>query len=89
MNLNSNCSVRANVRFEILTDMEADLKAQFLELIELRERLKEAQLSRPSAGPKARARCYRRRLLACAASSRCRSFFRLILRRRFMAARLG
>jgi hypothetical protein len=51
MNLNSNCSVRANVRFEILTDMEADLKAQFLELMELRERLKEAQLSRRSAGP--------------------------------------
>jgi hypothetical protein len=35
----------ANARLELLTRIEADLHAQFLELTELRERLREAQLS--------------------------------------------
>jgi len=35
----------ANARLELLTRIEADLHAQFLELRELRERLREAQLS--------------------------------------------
>jgi hypothetical protein len=36
---------RANARLEILTRTETDLEAQFLELMKLRERLQEAQLS--------------------------------------------
>jgi hypothetical protein len=35
----------ANARLEMLTRTETDLHAQFLELTELRERLREAQLS--------------------------------------------
>jgi hypothetical protein len=35
----------ANARLEMLTRTETDLHAQFLELMELRERLREAQLS--------------------------------------------
>ena len=35
----------ATARFEILTRTETDLKAQFLELTELRERVRQAQLS--------------------------------------------
>jgi hypothetical protein len=35
----------ANARLELLTRIEADLHAQFLEVAELRERLREAQLS--------------------------------------------
>jgi hypothetical protein len=35
----------ANTRLEILTRTEADLHAQFLELTDLRERLREMQLS--------------------------------------------
>jgi hypothetical protein len=34
-----------NARLEMLTRIETDLHAQFLELTELRERLREAQLS--------------------------------------------
>jgi hypothetical protein len=35
----------ANARLELLTRIEADLHAQLLEVAELRERLREAQLS--------------------------------------------
>ena len=35
----------ANARLEILTRLEADLHAQFLELTDMREQLREAQLS--------------------------------------------
>lgn len=44
MRLSKRLSV-ANARLEMLTRTETDLHAQFLELMELRERLKEAQLS--------------------------------------------
>ena len=44
MGLNLSLSF-ANARLEILTRIETDLHAQFLELTELRERLREAQLS--------------------------------------------
>jgi hypothetical protein len=45
MSLNSKRLSLANVRLKIFTEMKADLEAQFLELVELRERLREAQLS--------------------------------------------
>jgi hypothetical protein len=35
----------ANARLEILTETEVDLKAQFLELLKLREQVRKAQLS--------------------------------------------
>jgi hypothetical protein len=44
MSLNKSLSI-ANARLEMLTRTETDLHAQFLELMELRERLREAQLS--------------------------------------------
>ena len=44
MSLSKSLSV-ANARLEMLTRTEPDLHAQFLELTELRERLREAQLS--------------------------------------------
>jgi hypothetical protein len=44
MSLNKSLSI-ANARLEMLTRTETDLHAQFLELTELRERLREAQLS--------------------------------------------
>ena len=45
MSLNLKRLSLANARLEMLTRIEADLHAQFLELTELRERLREAQLS--------------------------------------------
>jgi len=45
MNLNLKRFSRANAWLEILIQTETDLKVQFLELTELRERLREAQLS--------------------------------------------
>jgi hypothetical protein len=36
---------RANARLEMFTRIEADLHAQYVELTELRERVKKAQLS--------------------------------------------
>jgi hypothetical protein len=45
MNLNLRCSALSDVRLKIFTEMEAELEAQFLELIELRERLRQAELS--------------------------------------------
>jgi hypothetical protein len=47
--------------------MEADLEACFLELLKLRERVRQAE---QNAGPKARASCHHRDRLACAASRR-------------------
>jgi hypothetical protein len=44
LNLKSSLSI-ATARLEMLTRTETDLHAQFLELMELRERLREAQLS--------------------------------------------
>ena len=44
LNLKSSLSI-ATTRLEMLTRTETDLHAQFLELMELRERLREAQLS--------------------------------------------
>jgi hypothetical protein len=57
----------ANVRRKIFTEMEADLEAQFLELLELRQRVRRAE---QNAGSKARASRHRRSRLACA-TSRC------------------
>lgn len=45
MNLNLKRLSLATARLEILIQAETDLKAQFLELAELRERLRQAQLS--------------------------------------------
>jgi ribosomal protein S12 methylthiotransferase accessory factor YcaO len=45
MNLNVKRSSLADVRLRIFTEMEADVEAQFLGLMELRERLREAELS--------------------------------------------
>jgi hypothetical protein len=45
MNLNVKRSSLADVRLKIFTEMEADLESQFLGLMELRERLREAELS--------------------------------------------
>jgi hypothetical protein len=45
MNLNLKYLTFANARLEILTQAETDLKAQFLELMKLREQLREAQFS--------------------------------------------
>jgi hypothetical protein len=45
MGLNSKRLSLANARLEMLTRIETDLHAQFLELTDLRERLREAQLS--------------------------------------------
>jgi hypothetical protein len=46
MSLNLKRLSIANARLEMLTRTETDLHAQFLELTELRERLREAQLFR-------------------------------------------
>jgi hypothetical protein len=46
MNLNSKRSSLADVRLEIVTGLQADLKVQFLELMDLRERLQEAEFQR-------------------------------------------
>ena len=45
MNLYLKRSSLADVRLELFTEMEARLAADFLELMELRERLREAELS--------------------------------------------
>ena len=45
MSLNLKRLSIVNSRLELLTRIEADLHAQFLEVTELRERLREAQLS--------------------------------------------
>jgi hypothetical protein len=45
MNLNSKRLSFADVRLKIFTEMEAALEAEFLELLELRERLRRAELS--------------------------------------------
>jgi hypothetical protein len=45
MSLNSKRLSLADVRLKIFTEMEADLEAQFLELRELRERLRQAEFS--------------------------------------------
>jgi len=45
MSLNSKRLSLADVRLKIFTEMEADLEARFLELLELRERVRQAELS--------------------------------------------
>jgi hypothetical protein len=45
MNLNLKRVSLADARLEILAETEADLKAQFLELLKLREQVRKAQLS--------------------------------------------
>ena len=45
MGLNLKCLSRANARLKMLTRIETDLHTQFLELTELRERVRKAQLS--------------------------------------------
>ena len=45
MSLDSKRLSRANVRLEMFTRTEANLHAQYLELAELRERVRKAQLS--------------------------------------------
>jgi hypothetical protein len=46
MSLNSKRLSLADVRLKIFTEMEADLEAQFLELLELRERVRLAEQTR-------------------------------------------
>ena len=43
MNLSLKLSSLADVRLKIFIEMEIDLKAQFLELLERRERLRQAE----------------------------------------------
>ena len=43
MNLNTKRSSLADVRLKLFIEMEIDLKAQFLELLERRERLRQAE----------------------------------------------
>ena len=45
MSLNSKRLSLADIRLKIFTEMEADLEARFLELLELRERVRQAELS--------------------------------------------
>ncbi|HWX26708.1 MAG TPA: hypothetical protein VNZ53_04620 [Steroidobacteraceae bacterium] len=45
MSLNSKRLSLADVRLKIFAEMEADLEARFLELLELRERVRQAELS--------------------------------------------
>ena len=46
MNLYMERSSLADVRLKIFIEMETDLKAQFLELLELRERVRQAEQTR-------------------------------------------
>ena len=46
MNLNLKCSSLTDVRLKIFIEMEADLEAEFLELLDLRERLRQAEQAR-------------------------------------------
>jgi hypothetical protein len=46
MNLGLRCSSLADLRLKIFTEMEADLEAQFLELLELRRRVHQAEQTR-------------------------------------------
>jgi hypothetical protein len=46
MNLYLERSSLADVRLKIFIEMETDLKAQFLELLELRERVRQAEQTR-------------------------------------------
>ena len=44
MSLNSKRLSLADVRLKIFAEMEADIEAQFLDLLELRERVRQAEL---------------------------------------------
>ena len=44
MNLNLKRSSLVDVRLKIFSEMQADLEAQFLELLELRERVRRTEL---------------------------------------------
>jgi len=46
MSLNSKRLSLADVRLKIFTEMEADLEARFLELLKLRERVRQAEQTR-------------------------------------------
>jgi hypothetical protein len=46
MNLRLRCSSLADLRLKIFTEMEADLEAQFLELLLLRERVRQVEQTR-------------------------------------------
>jgi hypothetical protein len=46
MSLNSKRLSLADVRLKIFTEMEADLEARFLELLKLRERVRQAEQMR-------------------------------------------
>jgi hypothetical protein len=46
MNLDSTCFSLADVRLKMFIESQTNLKAQFLELLELRERLREAEQTR-------------------------------------------
>jgi hypothetical protein len=46
MGLNSKRLSLADIRLKIFTEMEADLEAQFLELLELRKRVRQAEQTR-------------------------------------------
>jgi hypothetical protein len=46
MSLNSKRSSLADVRLKIFAEMEADLEAQFMELLELRERVRQVEQTR-------------------------------------------
>jgi hypothetical protein len=53
MNLYLKRSSLADVRIKLFTEMEANLKAQFLELMKFRERVQQAELS---ASPQSKTR---------------------------------
>ena len=46
MNLNSKRLSLADVRLKIFSEMEADLEARFLELLKLRERVRQTEQTR-------------------------------------------
>jgi hypothetical protein len=46
MSLNSKRLSLVDVRLKIFTEMEADLEAQFLELLKLRQRVRQAEQTR-------------------------------------------
>jgi len=67
MNLNSKRLSLDDVRLKIFSEMEADLEARFLELLKLRERVRQAAQTRARRPAPS---CHRRSRPACAASRR-------------------
>jgi hypothetical protein len=65
MNLDLACLSLADMRLKLFTEMEVDLEAQFLELLELRQRVHQAEQLRAR---RPRINCHRRSRLGRAAS---------------------